>query len=211
MDQIEKKIIEKAPTYAGYRQLIDQLFSEQKSTGTDHSTAMLNYTSLNIARMNRLDRKNRLTEDTRSILKNIRRPLTWLVITEGWCGDAAQIIPVLNQMAGENDLINLKLVLRDENLPLIDAFLTDGARSIPKIIVLDTQTLEVLGDWGPRPAAAQQLVLEGKKEAQKTENQSRQFEIKEATSKQLHLWYARDKTRAIQSEFSAVLADLTIS
>ncbi len=211
MMNLEKSIIENAYSYEGYRQLIDQLFAEFKTTGSDHSRAMLNYTSLNIARMKRLDKKSRLTENTKLILKNMQSPLTWLVITEGWCGDAAQIIPVLNHMAQENHRIRLKFVLRDENLPLMDVFLTNGARSIPKVILLNTKTLAVLGDWGPRPLAAQELVLEGKKKIQATADLSLQQEIKEEASKQLHLWYAKDKTLSIQAEFSGVLSNLPIA
>ncbi len=207
---LDKTILENAYSYKGYRNLIDRLFSENKATGSDHSMAMLNYTSLNIARMNRLDRKGRLTEATRLIMKKIHEPLTWLVITEGWCGDAAQIIPVLNHMAKENEQINLKLVLRDKNLPLMDEFLTNGGRSIPKVILVNTNTLEVLGDWGPRPSPAQTLVMNGKKQGQATEDSSLKQEIKEETSKQLHLWYARDKTVTIQAEFSTVLSKLTV-
>jgi len=142
MQYIEKSIIDEAYTYETYRQLIDNLFVENKTTGEDHSESMLNYTKLNLSRMNRLDGRSRLTDDTIQQLKNIDRSITWLVITEGWCGDAAQIVPVLNHMALENENITLRFILRDKNLPIIDAFLTNNARSIPKIIVLDTATSE---------------------------------------------------------------------
>jgi len=208
MTHLESFIFQNAYSYEAYRQLIDQRFSDHKTTGIDHSESMLNYTSLNIARMNRLDKKNRLTEETKSFLKSIQRPLTWLVLTEGWCGDAAQIVPVLHYMAKENEQITLKFVLRDENLPLMDAFLTDGGRSIPKVIILDTESLEIFADWGPRPTVPQELVLEGKKKAQLIEDESHQQEIKEETSKQLHLWYAKNKTIAIQNEFLAVLSKI---
>lgn len=201
MKFIKKSIIDNAYTYGTYRQLIDELFAENKTTGNDHSESMLNYTKLNLSRMNRLDKKSRLTEETLAQLSQLERPITWLVITEGWCGDAAQIVPVLNQMALENEHITLRFILRDENLPVIDAFLTNNARSIPKIIVLDTETLEVLNTWGPRPAEVQKLVLDAKAAGLKIEDLAVRKQISNTAAEQLHLWYARNKTKAIQQEF----------
>ena len=201
MKSIEKNILDNAYTYKTYRQLIDELFANQKTTGTDHSELMLNYTKLNLSRMNRLDKKSRLTEKTIEQLKQMERPVTWLVITEGWCGDAAQIVPVLNHMALENEQITLRFILRDENLEVIDAFLTNNARSIPKIIVVDTATLEVLTSWGPRPDEVQKLVMDAKEASLATEDLALREKISNTAAEQLHLWYAKDKTKSIQQEF----------
>ncbi|MEM1119004.1 MAG: thioredoxin family protein [Bacteroidota bacterium] len=204
MKYLPKSVLDQAYDYQAYRQLIDDLFAQQKTTGTDHSESMLKYTKLNLARMNRLDRKSRLTEATISRLQSINRSLTWLVITEGWCGDAAQIVPVLHHMALESDHITLRFILRDQNLNIMDAFLTNNARSIPKVIVLDSETLEVLGSWGPRPAEVQQMVMDAKAAGLKTEDLALRKQISVNAAEQLHLWYARDKTKAIQTEFLAV-------
>jgi len=201
MKIIKKSVIDNAYTYGTYRQLVDGLFAENKTTGNDHSESMLSYTKLNLSRMNRLDRKSRLTEETIAQLNKLERAVTWLVITEGWCGDAAQIVPVLNHMALENENITLRFILRDENLEVIDAFLTNNARSIPKIIVLDTETMEVLNSWGPRPAEVQKLVMDAKAEGLKTEDLALRQQISKTAAEQLHLWYARNKTKAIQQEF----------
>ena len=201
MKFIEKSILENAYTYKAYRQLIDELFDQHKTTGEDHSEAMLNYTKLNLSRMNRLDKRSRLTEDTIQQLAQINRPVTWLVITEGWCGDAAQIVPVLNHMALENEKISLRFILRDQYHEVIDAFLTNDARSIPKIIVLDTETSEVLYSWGPRPIEVQKMVLDAKEASLATDDLDLRKQISSKAAEQLHLWYAKDKTKAIQSEF----------
>jgi len=207
MKYIQKSVIDNAYTYGTYRQLIDGLFAQNKTTGADHSEAMLNYTKLNLSRMNRLDRKSRLTETTIEQLDKIERPLTWLVITEGWCGDAAQIVPVLNHMALENEHITLRFILRDKNEEVIDAFLTNNARSIPKIIVLDTNTREVLNSWGPRPAEVQKMVMDAKAEGLATDDLAVRKQISNNAAEQLHLWYARDKTKAIQKEFLAEVTE----
>ena len=204
MKYIEKSILDNAYTYGTYRQLIDDLFADNKTTGDNHSKAMLNYTKLNLSRMNRLDRKSRLTETTIDQLAKVEQPITWLVITEGWCGDAAQIVPVLNHMALENENITLRFLLRDKNEAVIDAFLTNNARSIPKIIVLDTATREVLNSWGPRPAEVQKMVMDAKAEGLATDDLALRKQISANAAEQLHLWYARDKTKAIQNEFLEV-------
>lgn len=205
MKNIPTSVIEQAYTYENYRQLIDHLFAENKTTGDDHSPAMLNYTKLNLSRMNRLDKRSRLTDKTIEQLAKIEQPVIWLVITEGWCGDAAQIVPVLNHMAGENENITLRFILRDENLAITDAFLTNGARAIPKVLVLDATTLEVLTTWGPRPAEMQKMVMDAKAASLATVDEEERKAISEASANNLHLWYAKDKTLTIQAEFLEVL------
>ena len=206
MKNIPTSVIKQAYTYESYRTLIDTLFAENKTTGTDHSPAMLNYTKLNLSRMNRLDKRSRLTDTTIERLAKINRPVIWLVLTEGWCGDAAQIITVLNHMAATNANITLRFILRDENLTVADAFLTNGARAIPKVLVLDATTLEVLTTWGPRPAEMQKMVLDAKAVSLATTDKAERKAIAEASANNLHLWYAKDKTKTIQVEFLAALA-----
>lgn len=205
MKNIPATVIEQAYTYESYRTLIDTLFAKNKTTGTNYSEAMLHYTKLNLSRMNRLDKRSRLTDVTTQQLTKISRPVIWLVLTEGWCGDAGQILPVLNHMATVNDRITLRFILRDEHLIIADAFLTNGARAIPKILVLDAETLEVLTTWGPRPAEMQKMVLDAKAAALATEDKIERKAISEASANNLHLWYARNKTQAIQAEFLKVL------
>jgi len=104
MKKITRDLIEKAWSYEDYRSKIDALFADGKTTGSDHSDAMINYTKMNIFRMKRLDKTTRLTENAVSQIQKENRKITWLVITEAWCGDAAQVIPVLNKLASENQL-----------------------------------------------------------------------------------------------------------
>lgn len=86
------------------------------------------------------------------------RPVIWLFITEPWCGDANANTPAWLKVAQSCPNIELKIVLRDQNIALIDQYLTNGGRSIPKLICIDAQTGEDIGTWGPRPAALQNLI-----------------------------------------------------
>ena len=200
--------LEKAMTYPEYRQMIDQLLSEDKTTGDNHSADMLHYTQLNVQRMQRLDRVTQLDPALVKALKGIDRPWIWLILTEAWCGDAAQNIPVLVQMAEVSTRIQVKLLLRDEHPELMDAYLTEGSRSIPKLICLtgsrqtgsrQTEDLQEIGTWGPRPVPAHQIMVEFKQEHPDEPYQK----IAEA----MQLWYARDRTNTLQREFVELLEE----
>ena len=131
-------------------------------------------------------------------VRRISAPQTWLVITEGWCGDAAQIVPVLNKIAELNDKITLKFSLRDDNLELMDQYLTNGrSRSIPKLVVLDENN-EELFNFGPRPAVLQEMFYHLKANAMSND----------AVKEEIHKWYAMDKTVSIQKDLLAWLKDL---
>lgn len=190
---INRGIVENAYTYEEYRELIDTLLANDKTTGENHSESMLHYTKMNVHRMRRLDKQINLKDELVQELQKLDRSLTWLILTEGWCGDAAQIIPTLQKMADQTKLIQTRYILRDENLEIMDQFLTNGrARSIPKLICLDSKTLEVLGEWGPRPEVAQELFTTLKNNAK--------YSSREKAEK-LHKWYADDKTVSVQDEF----------
>ncbi|GAL62836.1 thioredoxin family protein [Algibacter lectus] len=145
-------------TYQAYRDLVKNLVEENANTGPVQNDDLANYTRLNDKRMKRWDKTIKITEDDRKQIEAFDKKSTWLVITESWCGDAAHVLPAINKMAELNDNIDMKVVLRDVNLELIDAFLTNGGRAIPKVIMIDDATGEVLNTFGPRPSEATNLV-----------------------------------------------------
>ena len=196
-------------TYTEFREHMGQLLSEGKTTGPDQSPAMIHYTELNEARMRRLDKRSRVTEESMKALEDIKRPQVWLSLTEAWCGDAAQIVPVLEQLAEAHPLIDHYLILRDEHLDIMDAFLTNGARSIPITVVLDKETNEVLGHWGPRPSELQNKVMEAKAASLAAPTPEERREIREQAKVEAQKWYARDKTRSTQNEILQTVGAIT--
>ena len=190
-----KEYIEKSITFAEYIKLIDDLLIEGKTTGPVQSEAMFNYGKLNRKRMHRLEKTVNLDESLKVAVQNLNIKWIWLIITEGWCGDAAQNIPVIEKIAAKNDGIETRYLLRDENLELMDAYLTDGARSIPKLICLDAETLEVVGTWGARPQAAQELF-----NAMKAQGLAKPLMMEN-----LQRWYFADKNQSIQKEFEMLV------
>ncbi|WP_428742631.1 thioredoxin family protein [Tenacibaculum sp.] len=195
MKKIIEESLERALSYTEYRSLVSDLLTEGKSTGPNQSDDLLNYSKLNDKRMKRLDKTIKLTEETIAKIKDVKEPQTWLVLTEGWCGDAAQNIPVIHKIAAENPNIDFKLVLRDENLELMDAFLTNGGRSIPKLIALNEEK-EVINTWGPRPTLATQMVAD-----YKAKNGSLDAEFKE----NLQVWYNKNKGENTQEDIISML------
>ncbi|KOY51675.1 thioredoxin family protein [Polaribacter dokdonensis] len=191
MKDIIQESLKNTYTYLEYKNLVKHLLAEGKSTGPNQSEALTNYSLLNDKRMKRLDKTIKLTENTQLEIAKVTQPQTWLVITEGWCGDAAQNLPVIDKMASLNSNIELKLVLRDENLALMDLFLTNGGRSIPKLIILD-KDVNVINTWGPRPKVATKMVADYKAE----------HGALDATFKQdLQVWYNKDKGQSTQNDF----------
>lgn len=193
---ITPAVIDSGMSYERYRSLIDGLLEEGKTTGTNHSEAMINYTKMNVHRMNRLDKQVRLSDSLKEALQDVDEDWIWLVLTEAWCGDAAQNIPVLVRMAEQNDHVDLRLILRDEHPDIMDEYLTNGGRSIPKLVCLEAETLEELGTWGPRPGEAQQKAMQWKDDPE--------ISTKE-WAERLHKWYAGNRTEDIQEEFEELI------
>jgi len=186
-----KQAIENSFSYADYRKKVTGLIAEGKSTGYTQTADLLKYSELNETRMNRLDKTIQLSDEVIKKFKNFDTNYIWLVLSEGWCGDAAQIVPVIHKMAEVSDKIELKIALRDDNDALMQHFLTNGGKAIPQLIVLDATTLEVVADWGPRPAGAKQLILDYK---------ATHGVIDETAKIELQKWYLHDKGISIQNE-----------
>jgi len=205
MQKVAQSDLQKSMTYMDYLQMTEDLLAEGKTTGPYQTPFMIQYTQMNMDTMNRLTKDFVLADETLSALAKIEKPQKWLVITEPWCGDAGQVVPIIYKMVVANDNLSMHLVLRDENKALIQQFLTDGTESIPKLVCLDPQTLEVLGTWGPRPAAVQVIVDATKKEiAAITEKPARKARFVQAQM-EVQGWYNEDKAVAIQKELIAAI------
>ena len=187
----------KAISYTSYRKRISDLIASGKSSGLIQSEDLLNYSKLNDRRMTRLDKTIQLSQETLLALKKINKPITWLVLSEGWCGDAAQTLPVINKIANESDLISLKIIFRDEHEQLMSQFLTNGGKSIPKLLVLNSQN-KVLNTWGPRPNTATKMVQDYK---------NKYGQLDAAFKQQLQVWYNKDKGVNIQEDMLGLLTD----
>jgi hypothetical protein len=188
VNTIIRDSLKKAISYQDYRNLVKQLVDEKSTTGHDKTQDLVNYTMLNDRRMKRWDKTIKVSEDSKQRVSNFTGAITWLIITESWCGDAAHVIPALSKVAELSSNIDIKLVLRDENELLMDQFLTNGGRSIAKLIMIDNTTGDVITTYGPRPVEATKLV-----DDYKDKYGTLTPEFKE----NLQVWYNKDKGQSI--------------
>ena len=116
-----------------------------------------------------------------------------LVLSEDWCGDAVNTLPVVAKLAALSPNMDLRVLARDENLDIMDAHLTGRSRSIPCVIALDEDFRE-RGWWGPRPTELQRWVLGA---GQSLDGKERYRETR--------MWYARDHGRTTLDELVVML------
>lgn len=186
-----------AISYAAYREMVSDLASKGLSTSPIQEESLGNYTKLNDARMRRLDKKLSIPPNVVEDFKAFKKKQSWVVITESWCGDAAQSMPVMNALASLSDEIELKVVFRDRHPDLMDAFLTNGTRSIPKLIIVDLESDAIVAEWGPRPSTATQIVQEYK---------NTHGVLTAEFKKDLQLWYGKDKGQTIISDLHSLIS-----
>ncbi len=184
LSKIINDSLTKSTSYQEYRELVKELVAKNGTTGETQSEALANYTMLNDRRMKRWDKTVKVSEEVKTEVSGLEKDMTWIVLTESWCGDAAHLMPVMNKIADLNEGIDFRVVLRDENDALMNQFLTNGGKSIPKLIMLDNTTGEVINTFGPRPSEATKLVNDYKAEHGKLTP-----EFKE----DLQQWYNKDK------------------
>jgi hypothetical protein len=99
------------------------------------------------------------SDDLRDAIDRLDEPQLWMVLTEPWCGDSAFLLPVIAEAAALSDEVTLRILLRDENLDVMDQYLTDGSRSIPKLVAFAEDGTERFV-WGPRPEGARERYAE---------------------------------------------------
>ncbi len=105
-----------------------------------------------------------------------------LVLSEDWCGDASNTVPVLARFSEDSPRLDMRLLKRDENLDLMDRYLTDGSRSIPLAILLN-EAGDAVGRWGPRPEELQAWVIGERRAGERPASE---------TYKDTRRWYAAD-------------------
>ena len=189
--------MQQAMTYTQYRELVAKLAIAGQSTGSEQTEALIQYTQLNDRRMKRWDKTLNFSEAATAEIASAERNMSWLVLTESWCGDASPALPVLHKITQINPNISLQIILRDEHPELMNRFLTNGSMSIPKLVAIDDVTGDVIWDWGPRSNAATAMV-----EAHKAEHGKILPEFKE----DLQIWYNKDKGRSILTDLMSLIS-----
>ncbi len=152
---------------------------------------------LNLSRSTRVEKQFVPSDEIIEAIKNISAPQLWIVLTESWCGDSAQNLPVLAKISELNKNVEFRILPRDSNLEIMDHYLTNGTRSIPKLIAFNEDGKELFL-WGARPTAAQQLINELKERGL----QKNEWLI------ELHKWYANNRGKELDKELLKLLNNL---
>ena len=182
-------------TFQEYLDYFEQILASPQDFDPYQDEEYLNYTKLNWARMNRWLKRFEPNDAIKNLVSSITEPQHWILITEPWCGDAGHTAAQLYQIVRNNPNIDFDVELRDSAPFLIDDYLTDGSKSIPKLVIRNDVGHDKL-IWGPRPAKLQELFMQLKAEGKALE------EIKEVIQK----WYNDDKGEALQEELVAALS-----
>lgn len=188
-------------SYDTYLEKFENWVKEASSSSLRPSADLVEFTKLNWARTQRIHHTVLLKESLKKKVMKLDHSYSWIVLTEAWCGDSAQNLPVIAEIARINpDKIKLYILLRDENPEFMENYLTNGARAIPKLVCIDETDNREGFVWGPRPAAAQALLTDWK--LNPAGRNWQEFE------KELHGWYAKNKTEDIQAEFESIVSAL---
>ena len=196
--QFIEGVVQKGMTYKDYtKSIINENNTSNHETMNESEKEHFEYKKLNLQRSGRIDKNYEVSEALKSEISNIKDKQLWMVITEAWCGDSAQNLPFIAKMAALNPNIDLRIILRDSNPEIIDLYLTNGTRSIPKFVAFDAEGNELFV-WGPRPKAAQELMNQWKREGI----------VKPELYEKLHLWYGRNRGREIEAEMTENLSNV---
>lgn len=186
------KNISNVYSYTSFLEMCRSLLAEGKTTSNSDQPVYVHFAKLNLDKMLYWNQQDPIDEEMQKEISSLPAQ-TWYVITEGWCGDSAHILPVLSQMVQCNDSIDLKIILRDTHPEAIEQYLTNGGKSIPKLIIEEAGEEKAV--WGPRPVECQKLYQELK---------NRQVKFSELEAR-ISEWYIADQGRsAIRELFQLI-------
>ena len=180
--------------FANYLLISEHLINNPEPPAPYDNPDYLNYARLNWQRQQRWLKTGVVSDDMRDAMARITQPQQWIIITEPWCGDAAHNIPFFEMIAALNPLVTTEYQLRDSEPFLIDQYLTNGTKSIPKLIARDVEGKDLF-TWGPRPAGCQ--VVYDQLKAEKADFERMKTDIQK--------WYNEDKGKSLQQELLSVL------
>ncbi|MEJ7559599.1 MAG: thioredoxin family protein [Pedobacter sp.] len=182
-------------TFEAYQLQFELLLTTDNPPAPYDQPDYINYAKLNWSRMNRWLKLTLPSADILETMSRIRQPQHWIVITEPWCGDAAQIIPFIKMIAELSPLISVDYQLRDAEPYLINEHLTNGSKAIPKLVIQD-ESGKSISSWGPRPMECQVLYNNLKAEGADFETMKTE----------LQKWYNADRGNQIQLELNYLLS-----
>ncbi|MBL4707261.1 MAG: thioredoxin family protein [Flavobacteriales bacterium] len=190
-----KEIIAKGMSASAYHDLLGRIVESGKYKNEEKGSSLYEFIKLNHMRTKRILKQTKIPTELFENIKSVRSNYYWVVLSEPWCGDSANILPIISKLSDMNDRIELNVLLRDEHPEIMDQFLTNGTRAIPKLICFD-EDYSIVGEWGPRPA-----VLKERVNCIKNKKSISSDELKE----QIQIWYNADKGNSVYNELGTIL------
>lgn len=188
--------LKESMSFEEYLRDVELQVKEARTSGLNQSAEYAEYTRMGYQRMTRWLKT--LNPERFAFDFKVENKITMLTLTESWCGDAAHIAPLLHYISVQNGL-PLRFLYRDQHLDLMDEYLTNGGRSIPKVLFIDEQ-LNELASWGPRPAHAQELYIRLKATGDM-----------QKIIHGLQMWYNKDKGTCTKMEIESLVRNLTLA
>lgn len=188
---INKSTLDKSISFDEYMALTRSIVESAEPEGIYANPSTHRYTRSNLERMKKVMDNMVVNQKLYNTLSDLKGDWLWVVISEPWCGDASWGTPALYMISTCSDRIDFRILLRDENTEVMQAYQTAGTDSIPKLICLNKNTFEEIGTWGPRPQQLHEQVLSLKNNPA--------IDYREGV-RALHSWYEQDMTKAIQEE-----------
>lgn len=182
--------------WSEYTSLFEPVLNGENQNAPYDQEVYVEYVKLNNVRISRWLKKSPILDETKEAFNNLNKELHWILIAEPWCGDASHSSPFIHMMSELSDKVNFEIMLRDSS-NIINDYLTNGGKAIPKLVIRDAKGND-LATWGPRPAEAQQLVIDMK---------DTDMSLQDRITK-LQQWYNKDKGETIQKEFIQILKNL---
>lgn len=190
-----EKIIGSGLTPEAYQDIMERQAKLDPTDFEGIEAEQIGFAQLNLHRAGRIRRTWQPSAELTALMERIDQPQVWLILTEPWCGDSAQCTPCLEVAASNHPSVTIRYLLRDDNLEIMDRYLTRGTRSIPILVALDPEGREQFR-WGPRPAEAQAVIeaaiAEGLEKPERLEK--------------LHLFYGRNRGRALDEGIVTILS-----
>ena len=180
-----------------YQDQFQDILSNPNAPAPYNNIDYLDYTKLNWARQQRWLKIGVVDAVLAEKIAGLKEPQHWIIITEPWCGDASHTVPFIHKLSQLNPLISVSYQLRDAEPFLIEQYLTNGGKAIPKLIIRDEEGNDLLV-WGPRPIACQTIY--SRLTAEKADFGTIKTELQK--------WYNQDKGISFQRELSEALSKI---
>ncbi|MBS7334075.1 MAG: thioredoxin family protein [Weeksellaceae bacterium] len=150
-------------SFEDYLEKIEDQLEEQIEL--DDPKELVPYYAINLKQSREIRKNFRYNPGMEKKAKSYNADIKFLIISEGWCEDASQIVPVVDRLA-ETIGVECKFVFRDENIELMEEYNTNGSHSIPIIIGVTPDGDEAFR-FGPRPAKAMNFTERFKRDPDK--------------------------------------------